>query len=120
MLSVYLQNLRFHSYHGVHSEEKLTGGEFEVNLKAYFHPQALPVINIDDTVNYVSLYSLVKKRMEQPAELLETVVTELADHILIQFPLVEEVEISVTKLHPPIVAFQGSVGVSYRAKRVVK
>jgi dihydroneopterin aldolase len=117
MLSIYLQNLRFRSYHGLHSEEKLTGGEFEVNLKVCFHPPVLPVTSLHDTVNYVSLYALIKNQMEQPAELLETIATELAGQILAQFSLVEEVEISITKLHPPIVGFKGLVKVSYHKKR---
>lgn len=117
MLVIHLQKLLFYSYHGVHEEEKILGGNFEVNLSVKHRPSSLPIKHLEETVDYVSLYSLVKKRMEQPTELLETLVTELAYQIIEQFVKVEEVEISITKLHPPIVAFQGAVGVSFTLKR---
>ncbi len=117
MLNVHLHKLLFYSYHGVHEEEKNLGGDFEVNLSVRHQPSTLPVKHLEETVNYVSLYSLVKERMGQPTELLETIATELATEILKQFSKVQEVEISITKLHPPIVAFQGSVGVSFILKR---
>jgi dihydroneopterin aldolase len=55
--------------------------------------------------------------MQQPTELLETVATEFAAQILAQFSIAQEVEISITKLHPPIASMQGSVGVSFNLKR---
>jgi len=117
MITIHLNKLLFHSYHGVHDEEKLIGGKFEVSLLAKYHPSITPIKKLEETVNYVSLYEMVKTRMSQPSELLETIATELATEILAHFSIVEEVEISITKLHPPIVSFQGSVGVTYILKR---
>jgi dihydroneopterin aldolase len=117
MLNIYLHKLLFYSYHGVHEEEKVLGGEYEVDLTVNFQPSSLPVKHLDETVNYVTLYSVVKKRMEQPTPLIETIATELATQILEQFHLIEQVEISIKKLHPPIASFQGSVGVSFVLKR---
>jgi dihydroneopterin aldolase len=117
MLFIHLHNVQFYSYHGVHDEEKVLGGKFEVNITVRYQPKSTPVKTLADTINYVSIYSLLKKRMDEPTELLETVATEVAAEIIQQFALAEEVDISITKLHPPIVAFQGAVGVSCNIKR---
>ena len=55
--------------------------------------------------------------MAIPTPLLETVVTDLAQKILAQFSLAEEVLISIRKMHPPVSNMQGSVGVSFELKR---
>jgi dihydroneopterin aldolase len=68
-------------------------------------------------LDYVAVYDLVKARMDEPTPLLETIVIDVAQQILAQFSIVEEVQISIKKLHPPIPQFRGSVGVSYTFKR---
>ena len=60
---------------------------------------------------------LVKKVMNEPDALLESIVINICNQILAQFSIVDEVHISIKKLHPPIASFQGSVGVSYTLKR---
>jgi dihydroneopterin aldolase len=55
--------------------------------------------------------------MQRPAKLLETLATEVASEIFAKFSNVEEVVISIFKLHPPIINFPGSVGVTYQLKR---
>jgi dihydroneopterin aldolase len=49
--------------------------------------------------------------MQKPEPLLETVASIIASEILRKFSHAEEVSVSVTKLNPPIIAFQGKVGV---------
>ena len=117
MMTICLNNLHFHAFHGIYPEEKLIGGEFEVNLSVKYMPAQIPVTDLRHTVNYAELYNLLVAEMKKPCAVLETFVTKLAALILARFSLVEEVEISITKLHPPLVNFQGSVGVSYKTKR---
>lgn len=88
-----------------------------MNLSVKFTPAALPITDLNHTVNYAVLYNLVKKEMEHPCPILETFVTKLAADILAQFSIVEEVEISILKLRPPIISVEGSVGVSFKLKR---
>lgn len=116
-MTIHLRKLRFHAFHGIYAEEKILGGEFEVNLSVSFQPAQLPVTDLHQTVNYALLYELVKKEMETPCPILETFVTKLAVDILAQFSIVEEVYISITKLRPPVINFEGSVGVSFTLKR---
>ena len=117
MMTIQLHQLRFHAFHGIYAEEKVLGGEFEVNLSVNYEPTHLPVTDLHQSINYALLYELVKKKMETPSAILETFVTNLAMDILAQFSIVEEVYISITKLRPPIINFEGSVGVSFTLKR---
>ncbi|SFQ45846.1 dihydroneopterin aldolase [Parafilimonas terrae] len=109
--------MQFHGYHGVHEEESKAGGNFEVNLIVYFEPVAMPVRHLTETIDYTQLYTLVKQRMEKPTRLLETIATEIANEIFKTFLSVQELEVSIRKLNPPIPFFNGSVVAAYTAKR---
>lgn len=117
MLRIELNKMQFHGYHGVHEEESKAGGNFEVNLIVYFEPVAVPVRYLTETIDYTQLYTLVKQRMEKPTRLLETIATEMANEIFTSFSSVQELEVSIKKLNPPIPFFNGSVAAVYTAKR---
>lgn len=117
MLSIHLHNLTIFAHHGIHEEEKVLGNEFELNLHIRYRPARIPVKHLTDSVDYVSVYELVKKRMAVPTPLLETVITDIAKQILEQFPLATIVEIAIRKKFPPISRIDGSVGVSFLLHR---
>lgn len=112
-ITIELKALRFFAYHGLYAEERKTGNEFEVNLSIGYIPVSGTVSHLDDTVNYASLYELLKAEMQRPRDLLETFVMEVTEIIHLSFTQVKKVEITVTKLHPPISKFTGTVGVKY-------
>jgi len=117
MLTIELSKLRFHAYHGLYHEEKKLGGDFEVNVTVLHEPEKLPVLHLHETIDYMAVYNVVKKIMQQPEPLLETVVNLIAEEILRKFLHAKEVIVSIIKLNPPIVAFEGTVGVKYVLKR---
>lgn len=116
MLSIHLHNVILFAYHGLYEHEKVNGNNFEVNITVNYHPKQM-VTDIEDTINYVAVYNLLKARMDIATPLLETLVMDIAAQILAQFQLAEEVYISIKKLQPPIADFTGSVGVSYSLKK---
>ena len=117
MLSIHLTHLKFQAHHGLYAEEKIVGNEFEINVTVKYHPQEIPVMEIKKTIDYASIYNLLKERMQQPVQLLETFASETALEILRQFKLAEEVSISIKKFHPPILNFTGTVAVSFDVTR---
>ncbi len=117
MLSIQLRNLQFYAYHGVHTEERKLGAEYEVNATISHAVSRIPVLHISDTIDYTLVYILIKKHMLVPTALLETVATSIAADVLATFALVEEVSISITKKHPPLIAFEGNIAVTYTANR---
>ena len=52
--------------------------------------------------------------MQQRTDLLETIAMLIAEEIHLQFPQVQKVDISITKLQPPIAGFIGNVAVRYQ------
>ena len=113
MFTIHLHNLRFFSFHGVYEEEKILGNEFEVNAEVTFNV-AETVTGLEQTVNYVSIYDMVKQRMNIPTALLETVAQDLAHNIHSIDDRIISVTFTVKKVNPPLENFRGSVGVSYK------
>lgn len=116
-LQIHLKQVRFFSLHGIYKEETMVGGEFEVNMSVTYVPSDFNFTDISNTLNYVSVYELLAKKMAIPTPLLETIATETATEILQQFPLSTAVFISIDKINPPIEKFQGRVGVSFTIQR---
>ena len=117
LLQIHLKNLQFFAYHGIYEEERKLGNHFEMNISIHVNANSIPVLHMKDSIDYVSVYNLVAKRMAIPTPLLETVITEIAQSILAQFSLALKVEIAIDKKTPPIPSFEGSVGVSFTLER---
>lgn len=113
MLTIHLSNLNFFCYHGLYNEEKIIGSEYLVDVKIDLHKIESVIQSIDHTLDYVQVYELIKKRMMQPTELLETIAMELADTILNISHLAKKVDIKITKKNVPFTNFEGQVSVSY-------
>lgn len=112
-ITIKLNQLRFFAYHGLFAEEQKTGNEFEVNITVDYNTEALLIKQINETVNYSSVYELVKTRMKLPTPLLETLATEITDSIHTSFPQVKKIEVAIKKLNPPMVQFTGNVEVVF-------
>ena len=117
MLTIHLTNLQFYAHHGLYEEETAIGGKYEVNVSVSHREAKIPVLHIDETIDYTSVYDLIRKHMLKPKHLLEAVATTLAKDILDTFILADEVSVAIKKVTPPIVGFQGSVSVHYTTRR---
>ncbi len=116
-MRIHLLKVKLFGYHGLNAGEEITGGKFEVSLTTTYIPLQIPIKKIEETINYTALLSIIRERMSAPTHLLETLATEIASEIIAKFSTVTAVEISITKLHPPIKNFDGSVGVSLKLNR---
>jgi dihydroneopterin aldolase len=114
MMTIHLQDLIFFAGHGVFPEEEILGGEFVVNVKVYFTPVQPLIQEISDTLNYAEIFDVVQKIMMEPTPLLETLAQKIGYQIIEKFNMAEEVFVKIDKSHPPILSFQGKVGVSSR------
>lgn len=114
LLKIELTALRFFAYHGLYAEERKTGNEYEINLVISYPAKSEIITSLAETINYAVVYDLLKNEMINPADLLETVAMTIVKKIHDSFPQIKEIEIAVSKLHPPIEKFQGHVGVRYQ------
>lgn len=115
MFTICIHDLQFIAFHGCFAEEKILGNKFTVNLEAVTNDNK--VAHIDDTVNYVDLFSIIKKHMEVPTKLLETVMQHIAMDIFSNHPAIVSIDLSITKNHPPIKGLNGKVCVKMNIAR---
>ena len=112
MIKIELHNLRFFAHHGMYEEEKKVANEFDVDLEVSFEANDT-IVSINESINYVKLYELVKKHMLQEQRLLETIAMNITNSIHEQYPQVKKISITITKKYPPVINFSGNVAVSY-------
>ena len=109
---IFLNGLRFHAFHGVMPQERLTGNDYRVDLKIDFPlEKAVGSDNVDDTLNYATVYIAVKEEMDVPTQLIERVAYRIADRLFRTFKVINEVEIKVEKCNPPMGADCEGAGV---------
>ena len=113
MFTINLHNLAFHAFHGVYEEERILGNDFEVNVSVTFEAEE-PVTSLHDTINYVSIYNIIKQRMALPLPLLETLTQQMTAEIYNFDNRIKTISVSVEKKNPPISNMEGSVSVHYK------
>ncbi len=97
-----LTDLRFHAFHGVMPQERLTGNDYSVSLRiGYPVFDACVSDEVNDTLNYASVYDIVSQEMNVPSQLLERVAYRIADRLFRKFNLITELDIKLNKLNPP-------------------
>ena len=112
MFTINLHNLIFHSYHGIHEEERILGNEFEVNVSLTFITDEY-IATLEQTINYAAIYKIIKQRMQITTPLLETLVQDLTEAIRAFDNQIKSISVSVEKKNPPIPNMEGSVSVHY-------
>jgi len=116
-IRISLNKLLFVGYHGLYPEEKKLGNNYAVEIDIDFTPKQGVIDQLDQTIDYVHVYAIVKKWMEIPTPLLETLVGKIADDILSSQALANKVFVKITKLHLPIPSFEGNVSVKIEKSR---
>lgn len=115
-----LEKCRFFGRHGVFPQEREAGNEFEISMNVSlaaesFSPERIRD-EIGDTVSYADLYEICKRVMAEPCNLLETVARRIIAATFESSPTIREIEVTITKLTPPIAGITGSAGVTIRAE----
>ena len=107
-----INGLRFHAYHGVLPQERLTGNDYLINLRVRCSiEKAMHTDSVEDTLNYATVYEAVASEMMIPSNLLEHVAGRIGTHLLDMFPEIKDIDLSITKLNPPMGADCTGAGV---------
>ena len=117
-MRISLDKLVFSGYHGLYAEEKKLGNTYIVDVLIDFTAKKSIIDNLEQTIDYVQVHALIKKWMEIPTPLLETLVGNMADDILKEQFLAEKVMVKITKQHLPIAEFAGTASVTIDQSRV--
>lgn len=98
-----LNNIRIHAFHGAIPTENLVGADYLVNVEVKADwGAAAKTDDLTKTINYAEINDIVREEMHKQRILIETVAESIVDRILQTFALVEEAEVSVAKLNPPM------------------
>lgn len=98
-----LKDMRFFVHHGVFEQETIVGNQFVVNLRLEIDlSKACRSDDVNDTVNYATVYELVKKEMETPSRLIEHVAYRILQRLKKSFPEITTIEVRLAKKHPPV------------------
>lgn len=100
--SITLENLSFFAYHGLYESEKTNGNDFLVNITIKYSSSSYNIISITDVLDYTKVYETVKTCMKKPTELLENVCSDISKQLMEKFVNIKKIDISVSKLNPPI------------------
>lgn len=109
---IYLRNVCFHAFHGVLPQERIVGNDYLVNLVLdYDFSSALKTDDLQGTLNYAEVYQKVKEEMAVPSKLLEHVAGRIAHRLFSDFPEIQKLQLSITKVNPPMGADSDGAGV---------
>lgn len=98
-----VNNIRLYTNHGCLEEEAKIGSEYKVDIEVKADLQkSAKTDELKDTVDYVHLNKIVKEEMAIRSKLLEHVTKRIIDRVFDEIPMVEEAEVSVAKINPPI------------------
>lgn len=113
LITISLHNLRFRAFHGLYPEERQKGNDFVVNMEVSYPAPDGTILELHETIDYAELFSIINTIMQQPVDLLETLVQHIAGSVHHRFSFVKEITVSVEKLNPPIDKFSGSAAVKF-------
>ncbi|MBN1198692.1 MAG: dihydroneopterin aldolase [Bacteroidales bacterium] len=103
MGKIILEGMEFFAYHGCFQEEQVIGSRFIVDVELETDTAKAEVTDhLEDTVNYQSVYGLVRHEMEQKSRLLEHVGRRILDGIATAYPEITSLKITVSKVNPPL------------------
>jgi len=103
MSKISLENMEFHAYHGCLEHERELGNTFIVSVTMELDTtHAGKTDELEHTLNYQIVYDVVEGQMNIPSKLIEHVGQRILDSIFNDFPQIQELEIKLSKLNPPL------------------
>ena len=103
MAKILIEGIKLYAHHGCLKEEALIGGNYVVDVTIdadLSKPSRTDKLN--DTIDYVIVFEVVKKEMAIPSKLIEHAAKRILDKLKKKFPKSRSIEVKVTKLNPPI------------------
>ena len=103
MSQICVDGIRLRAYHGCLEEEGRIGGEYVVNIVLDVDfSKAAANDSLQDTVDYVIVYNIVKEEMAIRSKLIEHVAQRILYRLKKQFTQVKLTTVHVVKLRPPM------------------
>lgn len=98
-----IEGMHFYAFHGHFESEQRVGNDFIVNLKIETDCSRASISdNLDDALNYQTVYEIVKKEMSVTSHLLENVAKRILDSLYFTFETIKRAEVKISKMNPPM------------------
>ena len=111
-----IEGVKLYAYHGCLEEEAIIGGNYIVDvLLETDMEKASTSDELDQTIDYVTVYELVKVQMAIRSKLIEHVAKRILEEIKKEFKTLNRVEVKVSKLNPPMNGNVEKVSVTIKA-----
>ena len=95
--------MKFYAYHGVEAQERKVGNTFVADLVLSAPiEEAVKSDAIENTINYATIYEVVKREMAIPSNLLEHVAGRILTALKDAFPELLAIELRLAKMNPPL------------------
>ncbi|ALL07119.1 dihydroneopterin aldolase [Pedobacter sp. PACM 27299] len=107
--TVALRDVKCYAFHGYYPEEQLTGIYFMVDVVVTFIHTG-DTENLNHTVNYEVLNTILLEEMANTQKMLETVVRRILDRVIDNYPFVRTGKVGIRKMNPPM---PGEIGHSF-------
>lgn len=109
-----LEEMEFYAYHGCFKEEQVVGNRFFVKVTLETDcTVAAETDDINDALNYVSVYEIVREQIMQTSHLLEHLNKRIIDGIYQKFPELLKATVKVSKMNPPMGGQMKCVSVTF-------
>ena len=114
MDQIQIKDLEVYCHHGVLKEENVLGQKFLVSLNLFTDTRkAGKTDDLSFSIDYAKVSHFVDAKMkETDYQLIEAVAEHLAEEILMEFPLVEKIQVTIKKPWAPILLPLDTVSVS--------
>ena len=111
--TIFIKGLVIHARHGVMDHETEVGQRFVIDLELYCDlTESSRSDHLSDTVSYANVVTTaIAAFKDTNYKLLERAAGAVADAILVVFPRIRAVKVTVHKPHAPIAAIFEDVGV---------
>lgn len=118
MGKIFVEGIRIYAYHGCFKEETAIGTDFLIDVELDVDLTAASKSDdLGDTVNYQTVFEVIKEQMDIPSKLLEHVGLRCITSLFRSFPLIQEVKLKISKLNPPLGGHIDSVSVLLTERR---
>lgn len=119
MDKIFLNNLQFFAFHGLHPEEKKLGQRFNVDVILYADTKKAGYSDkMEDSIHYGHAFKAVKAVVEEENfNLIEALAEHIAIALFEKFDSLEACQVKVIKPDPPIVGHYDSVAVEIYRER---
>ncbi len=103
MHKILIEGIKVYAYHGCLTEEGKIGSDYivDVTLEIDF-TEASQTDDLSKTVDYTTVYDIVKTQMAIRSKLIEHAGGRIIDKLKENFPGLKKQEVKVSKLNPPM------------------